>query len=71
MNRNPVARSEAHGVALEKLRYAEAQVNRYVSIERTSNGNRNLDDKPAYQSLIDARDEARLAVVKANPKGRR
>ena len=69
MNSNPVARNAAHAEALEQYRLAEAAVYRFANHENISNGRgvSYLQTQSQYQALVEARDDARANVAKANP----
>jgi len=72
MNSNPVARNEAHGLALEAYRKSEATLYRFINHENVSNGRGMswLQTQAQYQALVEARDSARAAVEEANPAGK-
>ncbi len=70
MNKSPIPHSPVHGEALEVYRYAQARLDRFVNLEKVHNGRKDegIAKMPEFQVLVAARDDARRAVVEADPK---
>ncbi len=70
MNKSPIPHSPAHGAALEQYRLAEARLFRLTNHETVINGlkDEGIAKMPEFQVLVAARDDARRAVVEADPK---